>query len=84
MFDAAIQENLKLKDDLRTLQGNTYSHSPSMGSLSLFFLEQYNPRHSPWSCELCTFINRPFSETGSDVCEVCESPSPLKRGMYSS
>jgi hypothetical protein len=41
--------------------------------------EEHDSRYLPWSCELCTYINQPFIETKRNVCDICESPSPLKR-----
>jgi hypothetical protein len=46
---------------------------------SFLFLEEKSRVYSPWSCEVCTFINEPFIKTRKDVCEMCEGPSPLKR-----
>jgi hypothetical protein len=40
--------------------------------------------HSPWSCEICTYINEPYIKTRKDVCEMCEGPSPLKRHTLTS
>lgn len=46
----------------------------------LIKLKEQNSRiYSTWSCELCTYLNEPYSVTGKDVCEMCEGPSPLKR-----
>jgi len=43
-------------------------------------LEEENTRiYSTWACELCTYLNEPYSVTRKDVCEMCEGPSPLKR-----
>ena len=43
-------------------------------------IEEYHRIFLPWSCEFCTFDNRSYIETFRDTCEMCESPSPLKRG----
>jgi len=46
----------------------------------LFLLIEDKARiHSPWSCEVCTYINEPYIKTRKDVCDMCEGPSPLKR-----
>ncbi|CAF3058969.1 unnamed protein product [Rotaria sp. Silwood2] len=41
--------------------------------------EEQDRIYSPWSCDVCTYINEPFIKTRKDVCEMCEGPSPLKR-----
>jgi len=46
------------------------------------FVEEHDRIYSTWSCELCTFLNQPYSETQRDICDMCEGPSPLKRGKY--
>jgi len=61
LYEEALQQNLDLKEELKTLQ------------------EEYDRIYLPWSCELCTFVNQEYSVTHRDICEVCESPSPLKR-----
>lgn len=45
----------------------------------LELLEEQDRVTSPWTCEVCTYINEPYIKTGKDVCEMCEGPSPLKR-----
>jgi len=48
-------------------------------------LQEENSRiYSPWSCEVCTFINEPYVKTRKNVCEMCEGPSPLKRHTLTS
>jgi hypothetical protein len=48
-------------------------------------LQEENSRiYSPWSCEVCTYINEPYIKTRKDVCEMCEGPSPLKRHTLTS
>ncbi|UJR35843.1 hypothetical protein I4U23_028587 [Adineta vaga] len=41
--------------------------------------EETDRIYSPWSCEVCTYINEPYIKTRKYVCEMCEGPSPLKR-----
>ncbi|CAM2709473.1 unnamed protein product [Rotaria socialis] len=63
-YNAAKETNVKLKEELKKLE--------------ILFQQQERLR-APWTCEVCTFFNRPYIETLRDVCEMCEGPSPLKR-----
>ena len=46
---------------------------------SINLAEENTRIYSTWACELCTYLNEPYSVTRKDVCEMCEGPSPLKR-----
>jgi len=43
--------------------------------------EEHERVNLPWSCTSCTFLNEAYSVSHSNVCFMCESPSPLKQKM---
>lgn len=43
--------------------------------------DEHDRLYAPWSCTLCTYLNDPCFETQQNICQMCESPSPLKQIM---
>ncbi len=77
LYEEALQRNSSLNEELKTLQGQIFYE---LLLILYFLIEEYDHIYSPWSCEFCTLINQPYSVTGRNVCEACESASPLKLG----
>ncbi len=79
-YETALQQNIDLKEQLKRLKGSIFFLL--FIKFHFYLLKEHDQIHSSWSCELCTFINQPFVDTCRDVCDMCEGPSPLKRGKY--
>ena len=77
-YKEVLQLNLKLKEELKRLEGNKSFFSLNKKSL-LIITEEKARIYSPWACEVCTYINEPYFKTNKDVCEMCEGPSPRKK-----
>jgi hypothetical protein len=78
-YEDAEENNFQLNEQLNRLQGQIFVFEIHHRFFFLSFVEQYDRIYLEWSCELCTYTNPSYIETRRDVCEICESPSPMKR-----
>ncbi|CAM4745646.1 unnamed protein product [Rotaria magnacalcarata] len=72
------KENIEFNHNYKAAKEINVKFQEELKKLEILFQQQERLR-APWTCEVCTFFNKPYIETLRDVCEMCEGPSPLKR-----